>query len=125
MIVLHPETGTPLWLQLKDHLRDAIGAGRFSPGEPAPAARDLAADAGVNYHTAARALRGLEEDGLLVRQRGDVWKVAADATSRARGVWLDEELAALVARAEGLGWGPEEVLDRLDRLVTRGRRAIS
>src|SRR3954451_610025 len=56
--------------QLVDRFRDAIDAGALEPGEKLPTTRALAAEAGVNHLTAARAYRRLAELGYVTASVG-------------------------------------------------------
>ena len=56
--------------QLVDVFTAAIEAGELQPGEKLPTTRELAADAGVNHLTAARAYRRLAEIGFVTARVG-------------------------------------------------------
>jgi GntR family transcriptional regulator len=58
----------PLWAQLADRLRSAIGTGRIS--DRFPSEHELVASYGVSRHTVRRAIGKLEVEGLLKRERG-------------------------------------------------------
>lgn len=47
------------------HLRDAVLAGRFAPGEKLPSERELAEKFGVSRPTVREVLRGLSDQGLV------------------------------------------------------------
>ena len=70
LIRLDPTRPTPLFEQLASAVRAAIIDGRVIGGERLPAARDLAADLGVNMHTVLRAYRVLRDEGLIELHRG-------------------------------------------------------
>lgn len=59
----------PLWYQVSQHLRACIAAHR--PGEPTrlPVEEELAAHYGVSVMTLRQALRELDSEGLITRQR--------------------------------------------------------
>lgn len=63
----HP---SPLYLQLQQLIRDAIGSEILTQGEAIPAERDLATEYGISRITVRKAIEGLVEDGLLTRRRG-------------------------------------------------------
>lgn len=60
----------PVYLQLQDLIRGAIGAGVWRPGTAIPPEKALAQQVGVARMTVRQALDGLIRDGLLVRVRG-------------------------------------------------------
>ena len=78
-LALDPASALPIYRQVADALRAAIGSGRLAPDTELPGLRDLAADLRVNYHTIARAYQELEDAGLLTRQRGGPFRVALGA----------------------------------------------
>ena len=106
---LDPGAALPLYRQVSDALRLAIASGRLAADEDLPSVRDLAADNGVNYHTIARAYQELEEQGLLVRQRGGPFRVAVLARAEAGAQELRVGLSALAKHALSLGLSPEAV----------------
>ena len=73
--------------QLVDRFTMAIESGRLDPGEKLPPTRELAAAAGVNHLTAARAYRKLAELGFVTAQvgRGTFVRTLAPATSATQG----------------------------------------
>lgn len=58
----------PLWAQLLDELRGRLEAGEFASGFPTDAA--LMGEYGLSRHTVREAVRRLQDDGLLNRERG-------------------------------------------------------
>jgi GntR family transcriptional regulator len=56
--------------QVAAAIRRAIADGEAGPGDRIPKAKDLAAVLGVNTNTVLRALRTLQEEGLLELRRG-------------------------------------------------------
>jgi len=93
---LDPDADTPLYVQLRDGLKDAIHAGRFPPGRALPSSRQLADDLGVSRNTVNAAYHDLEAEGFL------------DAEPR-RGYFVDREAhETLVAQP------PPPLLGRFD-----------
>src|SRR5262249_57391295 len=62
--------GASLWSQIGKALAEEIEAGLIPAGSRLPADSDLAARFGVNRHTVRRALRHLQDEGLLRSERG-------------------------------------------------------
>jgi GntR family transcriptional regulator len=54
----------------EDELRHAIAAGTYSPGSQLPTEAELVEMLGVSRTVVREALRGLEEDGLIMRRHG-------------------------------------------------------
>jgi DNA-binding transcriptional MocR family regulator len=73
--------------QLVDRFTAAIEAGELEPGEKLPTTRALAADAGVNHLTAARAYRRLAELGYVTASvgRGTFVRTLVPAASDEQG----------------------------------------
>lgn len=93
-------------------LRDQIETGVYNPGDRAPSENGLAARFGVSRPTAARALRELESEGLVVRRAGS-------------GTYVQKAIpspSAEAGRSFGLlvqGLGATEVLDPICTEITR------
>jgi GntR family transcriptional regulator len=67
---LEANSGVPLGVQIARQLRLAVASGRLQPGERLPAARDLAAELQVNFHTVRKVYSDLEREGVLRTERG-------------------------------------------------------
>ncbi|MGK6320466.1 GntR family transcriptional regulator [Sphingomonas sp. DT-204] len=61
---------SPLYLQLQQLIRDAIGGKLLKQGDAIPPERDLALEYDVSRITVRKAIGGLVEEGLLTRRRG-------------------------------------------------------
>jgi GntR family transcriptional regulator len=59
-----------LFDQVAGSIRADMAAGRLSPGDRLPSARDVAASLGVNLHTVLRAYQVLRDEGLVDMRRG-------------------------------------------------------
>ncbi|MEZ5316432.1 MAG: GntR family transcriptional regulator [Vicinamibacterales bacterium] len=109
----HP---TPLYAQLEQGIRGAIGTGRLGPGAKLPTVRQLAVDLRVNANTVARVYADLERAGVLETRRGVGTFVAAGGPPR-RG--RDSDLRQLVRRtvdeAAALGFTTADLRRELDR----------
>ena len=94
---LDPTDGVPLGLQIVRQIRLALASGRIAPGDRLPAARDLAAELRVNFHTVRKAYADLEAEGLLRCEQGRGTFVAPGAGPLTRGN-LRETVRAHVER---------------------------
>jgi GntR family histidine utilization transcriptional repressor len=67
-----PKPGGPAapYLRVKQHLRDGLAQGRWSPGEQMPSEAELTAQFGVSRMTVNRALRELQTEGMVERVQG-------------------------------------------------------
>ena len=62
--------------QMADEVRALITSGDIAPGRPAPTISELSGKHGCARQTAAKALRLLEDEGLLIRYPGFGYYVA-------------------------------------------------
>lgn len=67
---LPADSRLPLWAQICQRLRDAIGAGAFPPGSVLPSEAELNRLFGVSRATSRAVLDELERQGLIVRRAG-------------------------------------------------------
>ncbi len=70
-------TGVPIYVQLRDQILHAIGAGVAGPGDQMPTMRELAVALKVDLNTVRRAYDELERRGVITLQRGRGSFVAA------------------------------------------------
>jgi GntR family transcriptional regulator len=70
-------TGVPIYVQLRDQLLHAIGAGVAGPGDQMPTMREVAVALKVDLNTVRRAYDELERRGVITLQRGRGSFVAA------------------------------------------------
>ena len=102
-IRLNPSAGTPLYLQLVEHLKHSIGAGAIKAGEQLPSVRLMAEELLINPNTVVRAYRELEAEGILVLKHGSGVFVRDSVVAR----------TALIAKAEPV---MRSAVDRLEAL---------
>ena len=139
--LLDRSSPVPLWAQVLRDLRERMGAGEFDGAFPTEG--ELTRAYGVSRHTVREALRRLEVDGLLVRERGRGTTVARPqleqplhalyslaATVRSQG--LDErsevrrlELAEAGEEASALQVAPGEPVVRVERLRFAGGEPLA
>jgi len=79
---LNPSSGTPLYLQLVEHLKHSIETGAIRPGEQLPSVRRMAEDLLINPNTVVRAYRDLERDGIVELRHGSGVFVAESVSAR-------------------------------------------
>jgi len=122
---IDPSSGTPIYRQITDQVRQAIAGGTLRPGDRLPPVRDLAVELAVNPNTIAKAYQDLERDGVIETSRGrgtyvSSAKPAVPVSERARR--LRPIMDRLIAEAYLLDIS-EEDLGRLlqERLAERRR----
>jgi GntR family transcriptional regulator len=98
-IRLNPLSGTPLYVQLVEHLKHSVETGAIKAGDQLPSVRKMAEDLLINPNTVVRAYRELEHLGLVETRHGEGTFVAAGAQRLARASALVEGHAAEYVRA--------------------------
>jgi GntR family transcriptional regulator len=111
---IDPTVATPLYEQVAAEVRRAIADGEAKPGERLPLAKDLATVLGVNANTVLRALRLLQQEGLLELRRGRGITVAG--TSQRAAVL--SKVNELVTFARNQGYKPEELIAMIEAATT-------
>ena len=77
MLILNPQSGIPIYRQIIDQVKRMVASGQLPPGSELPSVRELAVQHAVNPMTISKAYALLENEGLLIRQRGKPMQVAA------------------------------------------------
>ncbi|AQY00999.1 GntR family transcriptional regulator [Microbacterium foliorum] len=103
LIRIDPDSARPLFDQVAASVRADVLAGRLTPGDRLPSARELADALEINLHTVLRAYQQLRDEGLIDLRRGRGAVVSPAAAPLAE---LSHDIAALVARAASLGLSP-------------------
>lgn len=67
---IDPSSGTPIYRQIVDQVRQAVASGVLKPGDKLPSVRDMAVELAVNPNTIAKAYQELERDGVIETPRG-------------------------------------------------------
>ncbi|MGE5561393.1 MAG: GntR family transcriptional regulator [Chloroflexota bacterium] len=122
---IDPSSGTPIYRQIFDQVRQAVAGGTLRPGDRLPSVRDLAIELAVNPNTIAKAYQELERGGVIEtpRGRGSFIADASPGLSRTERLRrLAPALERLAAEAYHLGVSDEELLKLLaERLAERRR----
>ena len=115
MLSVKVDRDEPVFLhdQVAAEIRRAIAKEEIGPGERLPPARDLAVVLGVNANTVFRALRLLQDEGLLELRRG---RGAYVAGTPQRGI-LVAKAKELVEYARRQGFRRRELLDLIETLT--------
>ena len=84
MITINLSSGLPVYRQIVDQVKCAIGAGRLKPGDKLPTHRDLAAELVVAPMTVKKAYDTLVGEKLIIMGAGRGTFVASDARPMSR-----------------------------------------
>ena len=67
---VNPSSGVPIYVQIKNQVKNAIAAGALKQDQTLPSVRKLASELGINPNTVARAYQELERDGVIATVPG-------------------------------------------------------
>jgi len=123
-IRLNPSSGTPLYLQLLEHLKHSIETGAIRAGEQLPSVRKMAEDLVINPNTVVRAYRDLERDGIVVLKHGSGVFVRGSVVPRTDLMKKAEPiLRSAVDRLESLDLTEEEIRRLMENELALRRTA--
>ena len=89
MFILNPQSGIPIYRQVVDQVRRMVASGQLISGSELPSVRELAVQHAVNPMTISKAYALLENEGILIRQRGKPMQVAAISKEDSKQQKLD------------------------------------
>lgn len=103
-----------IFLQIADFIRDQIVLGKLSNQERIASVRDMAMELEVNPNTVARSYNLLQEEGILINQRGIGYFIAEDGLERVlakrRVDFTTRQLPHLFETMENLQISVEELI---------------
>lgn len=103
-------TGTAVYVQLIQQVRQAVRMGRLRAGDRLPTAREVAERTGINPNTVLRAYRELEVAGLVEPRQGSGTFVRDHLPPLPADIGeLRRDLAEWVARARAAGLDPSDI----------------
>ncbi len=112
-IKLDFRSGTPIYLQIMEQIRQLVASGELQAGDQLPTVRQLATDLRINWNTVARAYKLLDEARLISTQQGRgtyIWEAPTEATTQAlRQQALEGLTRRYLAEAARLGCLPNAV----------------
>lgn len=110
------DNGIPRYVQIREQLLRAIGAGALKPGEQMPTMRELAVELSVDLNTVRHAYDDLERGGFIdiVRARGTyVAQHPPQEDREARAERLERLAQETIAIANAAGIDPAELANRI------------
>lgn len=106
-------SGTPIYLQIMEQIRQMVANGDLVQGDQLPTVRQLATELRVNFNTVARAYRLLDQAGLISTQHGRgtyIWEAPSEETmDQLRQQSLEGLTRRYLHEASRLGVAPEDV----------------
>jgi len=115
------QAGVPIYVQLRDQLLGAIGAGVLAPGDQMPTMRQVAVALRIDLNTVRHAYDELERAGAITLERGRVSFVAVAPPSidaEARATQADNLARQSLAMAQAQGVDPKDLAERILALAT-------
>jgi GntR family transcriptional regulator len=112
--------GVPIYVQLREQVLAAMGAGALKPGDQMPTMRQVAVALRVDLNTVRHAYDELERMGAvtLVRGRGSfVAEPPAPATASVQAETADKLARQTLAMAASAGVAPEILIERIAALA--------
>lgn len=127
MLLPDSESGVSLNQQIKIQLRYLIMSGELSPGAKIPSIRELATFLKANRNTVLKAYKELEREGYL-EIRGTTGTYVTqnlDVSLQKKTKEFISVLEEAMQRSLELGFSPEDVVDMIQVLMLKERRAYS
>ncbi|MBI1199291.1 MAG: GntR family transcriptional regulator [Phenylobacterium sp.] len=110
------DTGVPIYVQLREQILRAMGAGVLKPGDQMPTMRQVAVALRVDLNTVRRAYDELERLGTLRLERGRgsfVARPPAPASPKVQDAAADKLARQTLAQAAALGVAPALLIEKL------------
>lgn len=115
------EPTKPIFRQIADHICDEIMLRRFNVGSRIPSVREYAVTLEVNANTVARSFEILQNEGIIVKDRGVGFFVADEAPDIIRqqrvARFNAEVLPNLFRQMHILGISPDDIARGYDRFL--------
>jgi GntR family transcriptional regulator len=123
-IRLNPLSGTPLYLQLVEHLKHAIETGTIKAGDQLPSVRKMAEDLLINPNTVVRAYRDLDAEGILELRHGSGVFVRESVSARTDVMKKAAPIIrSAVDRLESLDLGEDDIRRLIENELALRRTA--
>ena len=112
-IQLDFRSGTPIYTQIVEQVKQQVVSGGLKPGDQLPTVRALALELRVNFNTVARAYRLLDEAGIISTQQGRGTYILEvpppERTDKLRQQALEALTRDYLNEAIRLGCSPDEI----------------
>jgi GntR family transcriptional regulator len=118
---LDPNSGVPIYRQVKDQVRFGLASGLLFPGDQLPTVRALAVQLSVNPNTIIKAYSELEHEGVLTSEQGSGTFVSAPPvpplSRQARASKLQSLCLEFLADAARYGLSSKEIVSTIQQLT--------
>lgn len=118
-IVIGNQSGTPIYDQVKEQIKEMILTGELKEGDSLPSIRQLAKDLRISVITTSRAYNELEQEGFISMMQGKGCFVMAQNSDMMREQYLRkvEEHLSDAVRDAGLAGIDDDTLCRMFKLL--------
>jgi GntR family transcriptional regulator len=116
-LTLDYTSGVPIYVQLKEAIKNAVRAGAYSQGAQLPTVRQMAVQLKINANTVSRAYTELEREGVISSQqgRGTFVTLPQDIDYR-KLAELERMVEQLLKDAREIGFSADDVTAVLDNI---------
>lgn len=124
-IVVSNQSELPIYVQIKEQLKEQIMKGTISEGETLPSIRQLAKDLGISVITTTRAYSDLEKEGFIVARQGKGSMVLTRDNEMVREQYLkriEESLEIAIEHARYARIEKKELVYILESLLNEAER---
>ncbi|WP_373894269.1 GntR family transcriptional regulator [Virgibacillus natechei] len=122
-IILSNSSQEPIYLQIKNQIKQSILRNELKEGDPLPSMRRLAQDLRISVITTKRAYEELERDGFITSFVGKGSFVAGqsnDLMQEKRLKMVEEGLAEIVTEGKNLNISLNQLQELLEMLYEEG-----
>ena len=119
MFQVDVRSSTPIYVQIKDQVKEGVIKGIFQPGDKLPSVRELSTMLTINPNTVSKAYQELEREKAIETLRGRgtfIAKSYRPAPDKERLQVVAGMLRKVVVEAHYLGLAKEEVEQMVDDL---------
>lgn len=110
-------SGVPIYVQLKEAIKNSIRTGAYSQGAQLPTVRQVAVQFKINANTVSRAYSELEREGVISSQQGrGTFVTLPEEFDYQKLVDLEHMVKRLLKEAKELGFTAEDVAAVLDNI---------
>lgn len=112
---------SPIYEQLKRYYKQAIVSGDYEMGDKLPSRRDIAQEFKINPNTVQRALKELEEEGIIMSEPNVPSTVTTNETilNQLRNDMLSEAMELFYEAIRPLGLDSNQVMDNLEEYIQK------
>ncbi len=122
---IDPRSPTPIYAQIAERIRVAVGAGELRKGDSLPSVRALATRLRVNPATVVQAYRDLAQEGIVDMRQGAgtfIADIPADHRARERTAAARRIVRDMLAEAARLGIGRDDIARAITSELEDGRK---